>query len=73
MNTDVGANGRCIYDDIGICGNSSIEELLDDDNLGVLKPQKMPGSDKIASFVLLGDDTFGLKTNLMKPFLQRRN
>ena len=68
MYADVGANGRC--SDGGIWGNSSIAKLLDDDKLGVPKPQKIPGCDRIAPFVLLGDDAFGLKT-LMKPFPKR--
>ena len=63
---DVGANGRC--SDGGIWGNSSIAKLLDDDKFGVPKPQKIPGSDRVAPFVLLWDDPFGLKTYLMKPF-----
>ena len=67
----VGANGRC--SDGGIWGNSSIVKLLDDDKLGVPKPQKIPGSDRVGPFVLLGDDAFGLKTYLMKPFSQRLN
>ena len=65
----VGANGRC--SDEEIWGNSSIAKLLDDDKLGVRKPQKIPGSDRVAPFVLLGDDAFGLKAYLMKPFPQR--
>ena len=44
---------------------------MDDDKLGFPKPQKMAGSDRVAPFVLLGDDAFGLKTYLMKPFTQR--
>ena len=59
---DVGANGR--RSDGGIWGNSSIAKLLDDDKLGVSKPQKIPGSDRVAPFVLLGNDTFGLKRGL---------
>ena len=59
---DVGANGRC--SDGGIWGTSSIAKLLDE-------PQKIPGSDRVARFVLLGDDAFCLKTYLMKPFPQR--
>ena len=57
---DVGANGRCSNG--GIWGNSSIAKLLDDDKLVVSKLQKAPGSDRVAPFVLLGDDAFGLKT-----------
>ena len=56
---DVVSDGR-------IWGNSSIAKLLDDDELGVPKPQKIPSSDRVAPFVLFGDDAFGLKTYLMK-------
>ena len=45
--------------------------MLDDDKLGVPKPQKIPVSDRVAAFVLLGGDAFGLKMYLMKPFAQR--
>ena len=68
---DVRAYRRC--SDGGIWGNSSIAKLLDDDKLGVPKPQKIPGSDRVGPFVLLGDDAFGLKTYLMKPLSQRLN
>ena len=66
---DVGANGR--YSDGGIWRNSSIANFLDDDKLGVPKLQKVPVSDRVSPFVLLGDDAFGLKMHLMKPFPQR--
>ena len=33
--------------------------------------KKIPGSDRVAPFVLLGDDAFGLKKYLMKPFPQK--
>ena len=39
---------------------------MDDDKLVIPKPQKIPGSDRVAPFALLGDDAFGLKTCLMK-------
>ena len=68
LGADVGANGRC--SDGRIWGNSSIAKLLDDDKLGVPKSQKIPGSERVAPFVLLQDDAFGLKTYLMKPFPQ---
>ena len=42
---DVGANERC--SDGGIWGNSSIAKLLDDDKLGIPKPQKILGSDRV--------------------------
>ena len=32
----------------------------------VPKPQKIQGSDRVAPFVLLGDDTFGLKGTLIQ-------
>ena len=69
FSADVGANERC--SDGGIWGNNSIAKLLDDDKLGFPKPQKIPGSDRVAPFVLLGDDTFGLKRYLIKLFPQR--
>ena len=65
----VGANGRC--SDGGIWGNRSIAKLLGDDKLGFPKPQKKPGSIRVAPFVLLGDDAFGLKAYLMKLVSQR--
>ena len=45
--------------------------MLDDDKLVIPKPQKIPGSDRVAPFALLGDDAFGLKTCLMKLPPQR--
>ena len=45
--------------------------MLDDGKLGIPKPQKIPGSDRVAPFVLLENDAFGLKTCLMKLFSQR--
>ena len=75
-----GPNYECLYADVKANGrrsneriwrNSSIAKLLGDDKLGVPKPQKIPGSDRVAPFVLLGDDAFGLKKYLMKPFPQK--
>ena len=60
---------RC--SDGGIWGNSSIAKLLGDDKLGFPKPQKKPGSIRVAPFVLLRDDAFGLKAYLMKLVSQR--
>ena len=39
--------------------------------VGVPKSQKIPGRDRVAPFVLLGDDAFGLKKYLMKPSSQK--
>ena len=72
LHADIGANGECSNG--GIWGNCSIAKFLDDDKLGVSKPQKNSSSilcDGVAPFVLLGNDAFGHKTYLMKSFLQR--
>ena len=64
-----GPNYECFYVDVG--GNGRCSDGACSDKLGVPKPQKTAGSDRVAPFVLLGDDAFDLKTYLMKPFPQR--
>ena len=36
--------------------------------LNVPKPTKLPNSDRVLPFVFIGDNAFGLKTNMMKPY-----
>ena len=57
---DVGANGRSC--DAGVFGNSAMATALENGTLGI---KKMP-------FVIVGDEAFGLKTYMMKPYPTRQ-
>lgn len=65
----VGANGR--ISDGGVFAACSLARGLEDKSLNVPPPSKLPGSDKILPYVLLGDEAFPLKSYLMRPYPRR--
>ncbi|KAK7457296.1 hypothetical protein BaRGS_00039238 [Batillaria attramentaria] len=66
---DVGCNGRA--GDAGIFRDSSLAEALEKDTLGLPPPRPLPGRTEPVPFFIVGDDAFGLKTYLMKPYPYR--
>lgn len=63
---DVGGQGR--ISDVGIWDRCSLKRGLDNNLLSVPKPRKIPNSNKVLPFMLVGDDAFPLKAHLVKPY-----
>lgn len=63
---DVGCNGR--LSDGGIFNKCSFGKAMDMDKLSLPIPAPLPGREKPVPFVLVADDAFALRPNLMKPF-----
>ena len=67
---DVGANGRSC--DAGVFGNSAMATALENGSLGIPEDRPLPGRIKKMPFVIVGDEAFGLKTYMMKPYPSRQ-
>ncbi|XP_068674609.1 uncharacterized protein [Montipora foliosa] len=66
---DVGTNGR--VSDGGVWNNCGLLNSLENSSLQLPNPRPLPfGKDKVP-FVLLGDDAFGMREFLLKPYAQR--
>jgi hypothetical protein len=61
---DIGASGS--QSDGGVFSRSAMGRALDNDNIGLPAPK--PVGQKTLPHVILADDAFSLKPNLMKPF-----
>ena len=63
----VGANGK--QSDGGIYNRSNFKKLLEEGKLKIPKPRRLPESrNKWSNFHICGDDAFGLKFTMMKPY-----
>ena len=58
--------------DAHIFNESELKECLEDNNIGIPPPEPLPHDDKDVSNFPPGDDAFGLRTNMMKPYSQRK-
>ena len=63
---DVGANGRAC--DAGIFARSVMSNALDQNTVHLPRPCPLPGRVNYVPFVVVGDDAFGLKPHIMKPY-----
>lgn len=69
---DVGAAGR--EGDAGIFATSKFENLLSNFEQGILPnlelpvPSQLPCSRRVMPYVFVGDEAFGLRENLMRPY-----
>ena len=66
---DVGTEGKNA--DGGIWRQCSFKEYLDDGDLDLPRPKKLPGTNKIVPHVIVSDDAFPLGPHIMKPFNRR--
>ena len=63
---NVGCNGR--ISDGGIFKSSSLSEALNNDLLGIPPARPPADFETKLPYVIVADDTFPLKNNLLKPF-----
>ena len=68
---DLGGNGH--HSDAQIFNNGDLGEKLREGTLGLPPNEPLPHDDADFPYFLVGDDAFGLKPNLMKPYGTRDN
>ena len=66
FDVDVGCNGR--ISDGGVYRNSSLCDTLQNNILNILKTQLLDDGENVLLFVIVGDEAFPLKDNLMKLY-----
>ncbi|XP_052818053.1 putative nuclease HARBI1 [Mya arenaria] len=66
---DVGGDGY--MSDAMINNDSELKECLCDGSIGFPVPAPLPYDNRDTPYFLLGDDAFGLRTNMMKPYAAR--
>jgi hypothetical protein len=63
---DVGCNGR--VSDGGVYTNCSLSRAIEGNNLMIPAPRTLEGRVKPVPFVIVADDAFAIKPNIMKPY-----
>lgn len=66
---DVGSNGR--VSDGGVLRGCSLHEAIEQNSLNFPGPKPLPGRTTPVPHVIVADEAFPLKDNLMKPYPQR--
>ena len=66
---DIGSNGR--MNDAGIWNKSKLRNKIENNELDLPRPKCLPFSCMEVPYVFVGDDAFGLKSYMMKPYAQR--
>ena len=67
---DVGGFG--LMSDAQLCNASELKECLEDNSIAFPVADPLPNDDRPTPYNILGDDAFGLRTYLMKPYAQRQ-
>lgn len=66
---DVGRNGR--FSDGGVFNRCTFGQALDRNELGLPAPKPLPNRSMPVPYVLVADDAFALRENVLKPYSQR--
>lgn len=66
---DVGRNGR--FSDGGVFNRCTFAKAMDSNKLNLPEPTALPGRDLRVPYLLVADDAFAMRPNLMKPYGQR--
>ena len=67
---DVGGQGH--MSDAQIFNESELKECLEDGSINLPQADPLPHDDTNMPYFFLGDDAFGLRTYMMKPYSQRK-
>ena len=65
---DVGCNGR--ISDGGVFRNCSLNKAMENGSLNIPSATPLPGGDRPVPFMIVADDAFPLRQNIMKPYSQ---
>lgn len=66
---DVGRNGR--FSDGGVFNRCHFGQAMETNQLGLPEPTALPGRSLPVPYVLVADDAFALRTNILKPYSRR--
>lgn len=66
---DVGRNGR--FSDGGVFNRCNFAQAMDSNQLNLPQPSALPGRSLPLPYVLVADDAFAIRPNLLKPYAQR--
>lgn len=67
---NIGAKGR--VSDGGVFNNTFFSDALSNEELHIPPPRSLPGRSTPVPFVIVADDAFSMRTNLLKPFSSRQ-
>nr|XP_022907898.1 protein ALP1-like [Onthophagus taurus] len=66
ITVDIGSYGK--NSDGGIFAHSTLGRALEQNNLNIPYPVELPGTNQKANFVIVGNEAFPLKPNLLRPY-----
>ena len=66
---DIGCNGR--ISDGGVFRNSKFFQAFENNALDIPKADFLPGTEQLIPYVLVADEAFPLREDLLKPYSQR--